>query len=304
MAPGTNNLHKNATVPRHISVPHGSRAKAMKPIYVTAAALAATLVTLSIACTPLMSQQEAAEALGEAATATRAQALTNNVIEISTDFTIGRGLENAAEELRGALASQVPCSTVTIAGATVTIDFGSLNDTCFWRGKNWGGVAMIELNSDAPYALTVTHTWIDLTNGDITVNGSGTVDWNIETSSRSVAYQLVWTDIFFEGERTDRGTITQQLINPDAGLVDGFVVGGTRRWESDGGSWTLTAHAVEMRLQDPIPQAGEYTLLTAGGDDLSLAFGRVDEDTIAAELNAVGRSWTFHVHRSGRITEA
>ncbi len=269
------------------------------------AAIGATaLVMVTAACVPQMSRQEALEALGEAATATRAQALTNDIIEISTEFTIGQGLENAADELRGAIASQIPCSTVTLSGATLTLDFGGLNDTCFWRGKNWGGVAMIELNSDAPYALTVTHTWDELTNGDVTVTGVGTVDWNIETASRSVAYQLLWTDRIFEGVRADRGTITQRLINPESGLEDGFVVGGTRSWESDAGVWTLTARAVEMRLQDPIPQAGSYSLVTSNGGNLGLAFERIDDDTIEAELSAAGRSWTFRVSRSGQITEA
>jgi capsular polysaccharide biosynthesis protein len=41
------------------------------------------------------------------------QAVENEIIEITTDFTLGEAAETIANNLRDALESQIPCSTIT-----------------------------------------------------------------------------------------------------------------------------------------------------------------------------------------------
>ena len=60
--------------------------------------------------------------------------------EITTDFTIGDAVEQAAKDLRDFWQSQVPCSEVSVSGATVTVDYGTLDDNCTWRGKTYAGI--------------------------------------------------------------------------------------------------------------------------------------------------------------------
>ena len=87
------------------------------------------MLLAAAACRPVeesadepMTQTEAEQALVEAQLSQEGEALTSGVIEISTNFTIGGAIEEAAENLRSFAQSQIPCSTVTRAEGQVTID--------------------------------------------------------------------------------------------------------------------------------------------------------------------------------------
>ena len=65
--------------------------------------------------------------------------------------------------------------------------------------------------------------------------------------------------------------------------------------------WVLDIEAVEMRGQDPVPQAGAYSLTTPDAKTAAITFARVDEDTIECVLTAGSKSWTFQVSSTGEV---
>jgi hypothetical protein len=52
-----------------------------------------------------------------------------------------------------------------------------------------------------------------------------------------------------------------------------------------------------MRWDDPVPQAGSYTLVTPDDKTLSLSFSRVDTDTIGVTVEGPKRSFSFDVSK-------
>ena len=121
---------------------------------------------------------EMREALDEVVLEGQGQAVENEIVEITTDFTIGEGVAQAAAALRDAIASQIPCSTVTVADDQLTLDFGGLDDSCVYNGHTFAGVVTLTISHDqASNKITVDHTYQDLSNGVVTLNGSKVVDW-------------------------------------------------------------------------------------------------------------------------------
>src|SRR5262245_37422845 len=80
---------------------------------------------------------EAQEALEEADAATAADSLAAANIEISTNFTLGSGLAQAASELRTFIQSQLPCAEVTLTDATLTVEYGVNPGSCTYRGHEF-----------------------------------------------------------------------------------------------------------------------------------------------------------------------
>lgn len=257
-------------------------------------------MTVLTACRDRMTYGEALQAMSESATSAKGESMTQEIIEISTDFTIGGAVEDAAQELHDWLASQIECSEVTVDGATVTVDFGTLEDDCTYRDHTYAGLWTITVQSNRDDEVVVDHEWTDLTNGEVTLDGQAQVTWSEDDHSRRVVHGVTWSDdervIEASGDRL------QTLLDPDAGLDAGIMVEGEREWVSDGGTWTLDIDAVEMRGQDPVPQAGLYTLTTPDLDVVTLDFQRLDEDTIEATLACSWKTWVFHVSADGRIT--
>lgn len=247
-----------------------------------------------------LSNVEMREALDEVVLEGQGQAVENEIVEITTDFTIGEGVAQAAQALRDAIASQIPCSTVTVADDTLTLDFGGLEDDCVYNGHTFAGVVIVTIRHDAASdTLTVDHTYEDLSNGVVTLNGSKVVDWSDQT-------RHVVTDLEVErAGKTARTSSdrTQTLLDPDAGLAGGIEINGERRWDNDRGAWELAIDGVELRWIDPVPQAGSYTLKTPRGKTAVLGFARVDDDTIAVTLSGGRKDRIFHVTRSGVVSD-
>jgi len=236
------------------------------------------------------------QAMDEIVLTGEAQGLEDGIVEITTSFTLGDGLESILTEVRAFAESQVPCSSVeSPEPGVLVIDFGTLEDACQYRGKTYAGVATVQwsLTDDA---VIVQHTYEGITNGRVTLEGDATVTW--QDRSRRVE-----TDLSFEGEggtldvSSDR---TQTLIGE---LGDGIRVVGTRDWTSARGSWALDIDDVEMRAVDPVPQAGAYTLTTPDDHVLGLAFERIDADTIEVSMTGGRRDHVFHVTSAGQISE-
>lgn len=264
-------------------------------------ALVPALGLLSACYEPPMSLAEAKEAMAQSFSSARGEAATDDVIYVSTDFTLGAAVEAAAEELRAWWASQAPCAEVRVEGATVTVDFGDLSDDCTWNGHTYAGLAAISVDSTTAGQLAVHHAWTGFNNGEITLDGTADVTWTGgEDPSRQIAHDLRWDD--GEGEIIATGDRTMTLVDPDAGLSAGLEINGGRAWESDAGPWDLRIDGVEVRGVDPVPQAGVYTVASPAGKTLSMAFTRIDDDTIEVVLSGLrGGDRVYEVSRTGQV---
>ena len=264
------------------------------------APLLAALVLLCSCRGERMTYREALEAVEQAAISGKGEALTGEIIEISTDFTLGQAAAEAAEELYLWLESQIPCSTVSLADHTVTVDFGDLADACTYNEHTYAGIWEIAIQAAEEGGVVVDHGWTGLTNGDVTLDGTAQVTWSGGDASRRVVHAVTWSD----PERTVEasGDRLQTLIDPDLYLAGGIEIDGDRDWAVDGDDWHLDIDQVEMRGQDPVPQAGEYVLTTPADKTVTLAFERIDENTIRCTLTAPNKTWTFDVSRSGEVS--
>lgn len=263
----------------------------------------ALVLTAPVACFEVdtVSNVELREALDEIVVAGQAQAVENQILEITTDFTLGEAAQTIAANLRAALESQIPCSTITVEDNLVTLDFGGLDDTCVYNGQTFAGVITLEISYDeADHRALVDHTYKDLSNGTVTLNGSKLVTWD-EESRHVVSDLMVLRDGQSVHSTSDR---VMTLLDPAAGLAGGIVINGAHHWDNTRGPWDLAVDGVEIRWIDPVPQAGHYTLDTPKGKTIDLAFTRVDADTIAVTLSGGGRERIFHVTRSGQIQDA
>lgn len=254
-----------------------------------------------------MGTVEALQSLAEVNRSAQGEAATQDPVEISTDFTIGAALEAAAQTVADFWTSQVPCTTVTLEGATATIDYGTLEDDCKYNGRSYAGVNTVTVGSTAPGSLEVEHRWDDFTNGDVTVNGGAVVTWDGTDASRTVETDHLFTvasdpdvEVKVTGEH-----VTRPLEDDVPWWQSGFTLDGTRQWSSDGSDWFLTMADLELRLIDPCPQAGTIDVTAPSGRSLHILYERVDDDTIAATLSGVrGGDRVYHVSRLGVVEEA
>lgn len=258
------------------------------PLLLAVATLAAPL-TLTGCEPPPMTASEQVEAVGLAVETARMDAATDDIIEITTSFTLGQALEDAAEELRAFWESQAPCATVTRELGVVTVDFGT-SDGCTWNGRSWTGQASLELVSVEAGEARLSHTWTNLSNGVGSLDGGADVVWSATDASRTVSVDAIWTGPDHTLEVSSDRTIAR--LDPGGPIGTGIVIDGVRDWTLDGQTWTQTIDGVEMRAQDPAPQAGSYELVNPMGRMLRLSFERVDEDTIRVTTEARRtRSW-------------
>src|SRR5690348_13873537 len=84
---------------------------------------------------------EALDALDQVNRSGRGDQATSEAIEVSTDFTIGGALEDAAATIAEFWESQADCTKVTWEGATTTVDYGTLDDACTFHGRTYAGIA-------------------------------------------------------------------------------------------------------------------------------------------------------------------
>lgn len=267
-------------------------------------ALPLLALPLLAACGPAeLTQAEAREALTQVVSAARGESATNEVIEVSTEFTLGQAAADAAEELRAWWASQAPCATVSREGATVTVDFGDLSDDCTYNEHSYGGLATITLSRVETGSVQVDWGFQAMTDGEVVVDGDATVTWaGGENPSRRVVHDLSWDH---DGEIIDAtGDRTISLIDPELGLSEGIRIDGVRGWLYEDQDWTLEIDQVEARPTDPVPQSGAYLLTTPAGKTATLSFLRLDEDTIQVTFSGVrGGDRVYEVSRYGVVTE-
>lgn len=269
-------------------------------------ALAFAVLNSLAACTGL-SREEAVAALEESRTMSEGNALAFGPIELSTQFTLGRALEQAAQELHDFAASQIPCATLTLEGTTLTIDYGSAGESCLYRGQRYLGIHRVTLTRNEAGGATVSHVWDNLRNSRTALSGTAEVTWNTVEGTRRVVHNTTWTPLGSGGEqqgvqqqgeeRQGEGERGQQALAGE--ISEGIALEGRRSWTSDRGSWALDIEGVEARWADPLPQTGTYTLTTPfAGKTMILRFNRVDDDTIEATVQTGMRTYDFRVSAS------
>lgn len=244
-----------------------------------------------------LSSAQAREALEEAALASKAEALTSGAVEISTHFTIGQGVEAAAEELSAFFEAQLPCAEVVVEQARLEITYGARPGSCTYRGQTFSGQSAVTIDRNDAGEVVVEHEWLALSNGAVTLDGDATVTWNLDQGTRRVVHDALWTDVATGKTVQGSGDRTQSLL--DGGLAEGIRVDGVRSWTTPRGEWDLGIDGVELRWVDPVPQAGSYTLATPDGKSLSLSFARKDADTISVEVASGKHQFRFDVTALG-----
>lgn len=244
-----------------------------------------------------LSLSEASQALDQASASSQAEALTSSSVEIATNFTIGQAVENAATELRGFIQSQLPCAEITVQKATLDVKYGVNPGNCTWHGQTYSGETTITIARDDNGDVEVHHAWTGLSNGKFSVTGTADVTWSLTNKSRHVVHELTWTRL--SDSMTGQGSGDRTQVPLSGGLLEGIQVDGSRSWSGPKGDWDLAIDGVQMRWEDPVPQAGSYTLGTPFHKSVSLTFSRVDTDTIRCTVASGGREFHFDVTKLG-----
>lgn len=261
--------------------------------------------------------EEAQIAVEEAKLTTQTQALTGDVVEVTTvevetDFQIGEAIQEAVTTIANNVAEQIQCATVTIEGQTVEVDFGPVDEDCSGARKHYGGVVRITVDVIDEAHIEVHHSWEGLTNGEVTiVQGSADVAWDFDAMTRTIDHDINWAVAGEEETRVVHATghRVQAPLDTALGVFEGIVVEGERQWTTDRGDWDLDIDAVEIRWIDPVPQAGSHALVTPFTDrrgqrkTLTLAYERVDEDTISVTVSGPGgQQFVINVNSWGGST--
>jgi hypothetical protein len=246
-----------------------------------------------------MTAGEASQALEESSLDSQAAALTANSVEISTSFTIGSAVEQAAAEIQTFVETQLPCAGVTLEGARLSITYGKKPGNCVYRGQTYQGTHTIEVKKTAPGEIEVDHAWAGFSNQRVKVDGTAQVTWSASAQSRRIQHELTWTRLI-DG-RTGKGSGDRTQTPLAGGLAEGIKVDGTRSWAGAQGTWDLAVRGVEMRWNDPVPQSGSYTLGSPSGRSMNMAFQRIDADTIRVTVSSGDRSFNLDVNALGQV---
>jgi len=235
-----------------------------------------TLILAGCLNAPL-TDSDADNALDETLASAKADAVIAPIVEITTDVTLGERADQAAQDRMDWFQSQIPCSTVTRDGRTVTVDFGTLDDQCAYEGHTYAGVLRLTYDFADSHRGVVEHAWAGFTDGDFILDGTTTVDWTNAATPRHVVSNLRWLQA-----RVTTDTTSELWIDRLDPQVDGpgVQLDGERDWHNVVGDRHLAIDGIQMRGMDPIPQAGMYTLTTFDDRTITMRFERVDADTI------------------------
>ena len=262
------------------------------------------LTLAAAACDAPMTGAEALEALDETLRSGSGTAATEDAIVVSTEFTLGAAVADAAAELAAFWQSQAPCADVTVSGPVVTVAYGAAGGSCTWNGKTYSGVTEVTLTRTDIGDLQVDHRYLAFSDGQVTVDGTATVNWDGSALTRDVTTAHTWTDNT-TGETGDvTGAHAMGTLGGEGFFADGITLDGDRQWISAAGDWDLTFDGVEARWIDPAPQAGTFAVTNPAGKSLTIAFSRLDDTTIQAVLTGARREWVFEIGALGQVAAA
>lgn len=248
-----------------------------------------------------MTTGEALQAVQEASVSGDAENVTSGSIEITTDFTIGQAAENAAQEIRTFIETQLPCAAITVSGASLSVEYGAKAGSCTYKGNTYSGKHEITVSRNEMADVVVNHTWTKLSNGRLEVTGTAEVTWSATDKTRHVVHELEWTRLADGKTGTGSGDRTQKPL--EGGLIEGFEVNGSRSWTGAGGQWDLSIEGVQFRWVDPVPQSGTYSIVSPKDKTVTMTFSRVDEDTIKATLKTGEKTFVFNVSKTGTVKQ-
>jgi hypothetical protein len=242
---------------------------------------------------------EAREAVQQASLSSQSDGVAATSIDIATNFTIGQGVEAAAEELRQFVGSQLPCARVSLEQATLTVQYGANPGSCAYRGHTFSGTHSITLSKNEMAEVEVHHVWDKLSNGRVEVDGVADVTWSFANKSRHVVHSATWRDLRSGVSGQGSGDRLQRVL--EGGLEEGIRVDGSLSWTGAKGNWDLGIDGVELRWVDPVPQAGTYTLRTPADKTATLSFSRLNASTIHVTVSTGKRDFEFNVTALGLI---
>ncbi len=240
-------------------------------------------------------------ALEESGLDAQAQALSSDVVEISTNFTIGAGVESAMRNLAEFVKSQLPCASVSRAGTTVTVNYGVADAVCLYHGHVITGQSAVTISRNDVAEVVLEHEWNGLSNGVVQVDGTATVTYNLTVPSRHVVHEGTATRLSDGFAMEASGDRVQKPLA--AGIAEGMEINGAREWISPRGSSSLDIEGVQVRWIDPVPQAGSYRLTTPKNRELTLGFARLDIDTITVTVASGSRRFKFNISRLGIVNQ-
>ena len=241
---------------------------------------------------------EAKQVLEETKLVSQTSALTSSSVEICTSFTIGDAVQQAAEELRDFIASQLPCAEITVEpGAKLIINYGANPGDCRYNGHTFSGSHTITIERNEQSAVQVGHVWEDFSNQVVELDGSATVTWDFSARTRHVVHENTWTRL--SDGRTGVGTGDRIQEALDEGILSGFRVDGERNWEGEGGEWDLDIDDVEMRWIDAVPQSGAYRLDAPFDKSVTVSFERISDTQIKVTIEGPRNSFDFNVTTLG-----
>src|SRR5690348_13523080 len=242
---------------------------------------------------------EATSALEQASDAGQAEGLTSASVDISTNFTIGQAVQDGAAELKTFIGTQLPCADITLEDATLTVVYGAKPGNCTYHGHTFSGTHSINLERNEDAQVLVHHEWTDFSNGVVSLDGTADVTWNLTDKTRRMQHESYWTNLKSGRTGTGSGDRVQSVLA--GGITEGIQVDGSRSWDGERGHWDLAIDGVQMRWTDPVPQSGSYTLKTPFDKSVSMAFERVDDDTIQVTVTGPKREFSFNVSKLGEI---
>lgn len=246
-----------------------------------------------------LSAAEAQESVQQASASTQAENLASVSVDISTNFTIGGEVEQAATELKAFVGSQLPCAAVALSGATLTIQYGVNPGNCTYHGHTFSGQSSVTVTKNDMNEVIVDHQWTALSNGVVQVDGTAHVTWNFADKTRHVEHDLKWTQLSTQRTGEGKGERTESTLA--GGISEGIQIDGSRSWTGQRGTWDLAIDGVQMRWVDPVPQAGTYSLSTPYDKSVTMTFARVDTDTIKVTVAGPKHEFSFNVSKAGDV---
>ncbi len=226
------------------------------------------------------------------------------LIAVTTELASGLGdvvtHEEAALAIKTTIETELPCASVAVSGATVTVEYGA-NGSCALHGITLQGTHAMTLKAKehAPDtgALIIDHAWTNVSDGRTSISGTG---WMLRSSTK----QFRTVEFFLYADPSSAGDAGRWVFSTTTD-PQVLALNGTAAWGENSGT-TCTTNDAEIRWGDPAPQVGTYVLSLpdtsgrGGSSDRTILFKRIDDTTIEAKvLGYSNPPDAFHIAQDG-----
>jgi hypothetical protein len=252
-----------------------------------------------------ISESDARSIVDQVNLVSRSDIANVELIEVSTDLTVGERIEAIVDRWHAFWISQAPCNEVTFDGDVITVDFGELEDECVYAGETYSGVDRITLTqiADAEADLRVDHEWSAFTNGEVRIDGTTGVTWSL-AGLKALDNVLTITNFVDQTVIDLEGHHTFERLDPDLPAREGgFEVNGDRSWDDGSGEWTASLNELQLMFDDASPFAGNVVITSPAGVQFTVVYSRVDDDTTRATVTgSMGELFVFEISPDGGAT--